>query len=75
MFRNNGSSRSTKIEKLLNIIKDGHWHSTKELVHRVGHTFAGAKFRLLAYGYPVERRSHPTKKHQFQYRLVEHPHA
>jgi len=67
------SLRVTKAEKLLRILGDEDWHSTKELVRRVGHTFSGAKFKLVAYGYPIERRKHPNKKYQHQYRLPEAP--
>lgn len=65
-------SRSTKVELLLAALKDGRWHSTDELAHRrVGHTFANAKFKLAAYGYDIEKRRHPTKAFQWQYRLVD----
>lgn len=64
--------RLTKVEKLLSVLSDGNWHSTKELVRRVGHSFAGAKFKLVFYGYAVDKRIHPTKARQYQYRLVSH---
>jgi len=65
------NSRPTKVEKLLDILKDGHWHATRQLVRRVGHTFAGAKFRLVGYGYQIERQRHPTRRYQHQYRLID----
>ena len=61
----------TKKEKLLNVLADGRWHSTKELVRRVGHTFPVAKYQLVHYGYRIETRRHPNRRWQWQYRLGE----
>jgi len=63
----------TKVEKLLAVLSDGQWHSTRELARRVGHSFAVAKFRLVGFGYPVERRRHAMRRHQHQYRLLDEP--
>lgn len=62
--------RRTKRELLATILSDGRYHSTRELVRRVGHTFGGAVFQLRKRHHEVERRSHPTCQHQHQYRLV-----
>jgi hypothetical protein len=67
------SGRRTKIEKLLHVLSDGKWHSTRELVRRVGHTFSVAKFKLVQYGYPVQRQKHHNRKYQHLYRLPELP--
>ena len=66
-----GRLRTTKIEKLLIVLSDGKWHSTKELVRRVGHSFAVAKFKAMHYGYFIEKRRHPFRTWQWQYRLEE----
>lgn len=58
-----------KTEKLYYVLSDSRWHSTKELVRRVGHSFAVAKFKLVQYGHQIEKRRHPNLRHQFQYRL------
>jgi len=63
------TTHKTKAEQLLNVLSDGKWHSTKELVRLVGHTFAGAKFHLIDCGYQIERRPHPRRRWQWQYRL------
>lgn len=60
-------------EKLLRVLGDLEWHSTRDLVQRVGHTFARAKFMLVASGYDIEKRRHEHKKNQWQYRLVDVP--
>lgn len=60
-----------KHELLHSILRDERWHSTSELVRRVGHTFAGAKWKLTGYGYSIEKRRHPTKPRQWQYRLTD----
>ncbi|MFA5061653.1 MAG: hypothetical protein WC526_00725 [Patescibacteria group bacterium] len=68
---NNDSTRVTKIERLLRVLGDHDWHSTRELVRRVGHAFGVAKFRLVhSYHYDIERRHHPARRFQFQYRLL-----
>ena len=66
-------TKVTKIQKLLNVLEDGDWHTTKELSRRVGHTFAVSKFHLTRYGYLIERRRHPSYRYQHQYRLIEYP--
>lgn len=68
-FHAGESLRIIKTEKLLTILADGRWHSTKDLVHRVGHTFAFAKFKITRQGFIVEKRKHPGKPRQYQYRL------
>lgn len=68
-----GKTRRTKIRKLLRVLGDQSWHSTRELVRRVGHTFAVVKFKLIFYGYPIEKRRHATKPRQWQYRLTDEP--
>ena len=71
-FRHRGADRrspETNVDKLLRILGDERWHSTAELVSRVGHTFAHAKFKAMRYGYPVEKRKHPQKSRQYQYRI------
>ena len=62
-------STTPKIERLYAVLADGDWHSTKELVRRVGHTFAGAKRQLTLAGYTIEKRPHPHRRHQWQYRM------
>lgn len=64
----------TMVMRLLDVLADGRWHSTKELRRRVGGSFGVAKFYLVTYhGYVVERRPHPTLKNHYQYRLLDEP--
>lgn len=63
------SSRPTRAERLLSVLSDLQWHSTSELVRRVGHTFVVAKWILVHRGYAIHRRPHPVRRHQHQYRL------
>lgn len=60
-----------KVEKLYRVLSDGKWHSTRDLVRRVGHSFSVSKFRLIQYGHVVEKRPHPTKRWQWEYRLLD----
>lgn len=75
MFRHRSPYRDgfTKADLLLGILKDRACHSTKELVRRVGHAFGGAIFRLRRRGLAIERKKHPTKRYQNQYRLTDEP--
>ncbi len=80
--RGRASSRETSVEKLLRVLGDGHWHRTGELVRRVGHSFAVAKFMLthgwrprglkhaprISYEITVERDE--LARPQFRYRLL-----
>jgi len=63
------SPRSTRADRFLTVLSDHQWHTTSELVRRVGHTFGGAKFGLIHQGHVIERRPHPTRRYQHQYRL------
>lgn len=63
----------TKDEKLLAILGDGTYHSTKELARRVGHRFSNVIYQLRRRGYTIECEPHPTKKHQHQYRFTNKP--
>lgn len=62
-----------RAERLLGVLADGRWHPTRELVRRVGHTFAGAKFALVRDGYEIDRRPHGSRRRQHEYRLVRVP--
>lgn len=67
----NQGTRLTQAERLYVILSDGDWHSTKELARKVSHRFAGAKHELVhRHGYRVEKRSHPRRKRQWQYRIT-----
>lgn len=63
------SKQPTKADKLLNVLRDGRWHSTKELCRRVGHTFAGAKYKLVKGGERIGKEPHPRGRWQYRYRL------
>ena len=59
----------TKVDKLITVLSDDKWHSTKELVRRVGQTFGGARHWLAKTGINVQRRSHKKKRWQYEYRI------
>ncbi len=63
--------RPTKPKILLDLLVDHRGHSTKELVRRVGHTFGGAKKKLVDNGFPIVREKHPTLRYQSIYTLLE----
>ena len=52
----------TKVDKLITVLSDGKWHSTKELVRRVGPAFGGARYWLAKTGINVQRRAHKKKR-------------
>lgn len=74
-LRTCNTARLTKRELLESILRDGGWHSTRELARRVGHTFGMAVFNLRRDNQHVERRRHPSAAFQHQYRLTRYEHA
>ena len=59
----------TKQEKLAQVLGDGAWHSTAELVAQVGHRFSAALHRAVKeQGWQVEKQR--VDVHTFEYRLV-----
>jgi hypothetical protein len=57
----------TKLDRLVVVMRDGQWHSTEELVDRVGHRFSAAKHVLQRQGYQFEVRRDGVR---FEYRMV-----
>ncbi|MBT9314854.1 hypothetical protein [Leptothoe spongobia] len=58
----------TKLEKLTQVLEDGGWHSTGELVEKVGHRFSATIHQAVKdQDWQVEKRRHDAKT--FEYRL------
>lgn len=63
------SMEMTQLEKLTAVLVDGAWHSTEELVQRVGHRFsATVHIAVRQRGYQIERRR--SQGRMFEYRWV-----
>ena len=59
----------TMFEKLSQVLSDGQWHSTAELVEQVGHRFSATLHRATKQrGWQVEKRRADVKT--FEYRLT-----
>ncbi|MGQ9873548.1 hypothetical protein [Leptodesmis sp.] len=58
----------TTLEKLMQVLSDGNWHSTKELVQEVGHRFPATIYRAKQKGDRIEK--HRVDRNQFEYRLL-----
>ena len=59
----------TMFEKLSQVLSDGQWHSTAELVAQVGHRFSATLHRAVKQrGWQVEKRRANVKT--FEYRLI-----
>ena len=59
----------TMLEKLTQVLGDGEWHSTVELVERVGYRFSATLHRAVKeQGWQVEKRRSDART--FEYRLV-----
>lgn len=56
----------TKFDRLVIVMGDGEWHSTEELVERVGHRFSATKHIAEKRGYRFDRR---RQGQQFEYRM------
>lgn len=61
--------RPTKTERLYSLLLDRSWHATGELVTKIGHSFAVAKWRLVQLGYDITKRRNPDDKANCEYRL------
>jgi hypothetical protein len=76
-FQKESDSPPTKVDTLLAVLGDGDWHSTGELVRRVGHTFGMAVFRIRrdrTRWCEITCEPHPDKPNQYRYRLTRyHP--
>jgi hypothetical protein len=57
----------TKLELLMALMSDGGWHSTDDLVSRVGHRFSATKYVAEKQGYQFDRR---RSGQSFEYRLL-----
>lgn len=55
-------------DRLLQLMHDGCWHSTEELVHRVSHRFSATMHVLRKRGYKFDKRR--IEAQQYEYRLV-----
>ena len=65
---------STRAARLFAVLSDGEWHSSTELVRRVGHTFVQAKARLKYLGNVIEKRHVEGTLHSaWHYRLLNPP--
>lgn len=58
----------TTLEKLSQVLADGNWHSTEELVQEVGHRFSATIHVAKQRGDRIEKRR--VDKNQFEYRLL-----
>lgn len=64
------NSEMTMLEKLHQLMDDGQWHSTAELVERVGHRFSATLHRAVKqHGWQVEKRRSDLRT--FEYRLID----
>lgn len=59
----------TMLEKLTLVLSDGNWHSTEELVEKVGHRFSATMHvAIRQHSYRIEKRRNSQK--QFEYKLL-----
>jgi hypothetical protein len=58
----------TTMERLMQVLSDGGWHSTEELVQEVGHRFSATVHVAKQRGHRIEKRR--VDKNQFEYRLT-----
>lgn len=61
-------SRMINLKKLLLILKDGKWHSGRELAIKVSWRFGHTVYEGRRKGYPIEMRK--IGHNQFEYRLL-----
>lgn len=56
-------------DRMLQLMSDGEWHSTKELVKKISHRFSATMHVLRKQGYEFEKRPIQGEQ-QNEYRLV-----
>jgi biotin operon repressor len=57
----------TMLEKLTAVLSDGDWHSTAELVEKVGHRFSATMHTAIRkQGYKIEKRRNSLKQFEYQ---------
>ncbi len=60
--------KNTNLEKLIEVLRDGRWHSADELAAKVSFRFGHTIFEGRKKGYSIEKRQ--VARSQFEYRLV-----
>lgn len=63
----------TNAERLYVVLRDRAWHATQELVAKVGHTFAVAKWQLIRLGCEILKRRTSANRRAFEYRMKRTP--
>jgi hypothetical protein len=58
----------TTLDRLMQVLADGSWHSTEELVQQVGHRFSATVHVAKQRGHQIEKRR--VDKNQFEYRML-----
>lgn len=60
-------TKLTKLQLLLDLLKDGKWHSSDELVYNVSHRFGATIHEARKKGYLIETRN--IASNPFEYRM------
>ncbi|HAG85271.1 MAG TPA: hypothetical protein DCL61_30035 [Cyanobacteria bacterium UBA12227] len=60
--------KSTNLERLIAVLKDGRWHSSDELASKVSFRFGDTVFKARKKGYSIETRQ--LARNQFEYRML-----
>lgn len=63
-----GVTFMTIFERLMQVLADGKWHMTEELVQEVGHRFSATVHVAKQRGRQIEKRR--VDKNQFEYRML-----
>jgi hypothetical protein len=58
----------TTLDRLMQVLADGSWHSTEELVQQVGHRFSATVHVAKQRGHQIEK--HRVDRNQFEYRML-----
>jgi hypothetical protein len=55
-------------DRMIRLMGDGNWHSSKELAEKISHRFSATKHVLVQRGYKFEMRR--IQGQEYEYRLV-----
>lgn len=58
--------KKTLCDRMIELMSDGKWYSTDELVEKISHRFSDPMYRLRKKGYKFDMRNVPGRKNEFR---------
>lgn len=61
-------TKNTLCDRIIELMSDGNWYSTEDLVEKISHRFSATMYTLKKQGYKFEKRH--SEGNRYEYRLV-----